>query len=600
MRQTGANGLAIWLVAIVAVGACYCAKTPPEPAPTVPVTGTVTTVQGAPLAGAVLTLTADPDDGRVPFATTKTTIAGAFRMGRVPPGGYQIHARAPGYVDGMARISVALPTGKRIDLKLTATVAMAGRIQDERGAAVPLARVLVFAVADATSAPIHETHADEKGAFHLGGLAPGAHRLLIEAPGIGTASAGPVQVPDADVLVVLPGDIRAIVGRVTRAGQTITGARVLLGGEAVAEARSVDADAEGRFAFAGLGPGTYALRAEAGGFVTPVMRQVVPMRAPAHAPHIELALESGSFARGKVVGDDGQPVADALVQIDLVPATGLWLPVVTRADGAWTSAPLGPGTYQVRARHPGMVARRTASVLVAPLGSAEPAILPPTILELVRTGQITGRVVDDHDAPLPGATIHDRLAETEELGVIWARLPLAAEAAAQRAGSVLRSSLPKTGSRRTTSDMLGRFVLGDVPPGRVQVEVLNAASVPLRAQAVMLAPGAHLDLGTLRVLAAIHLVGRVLDSDGLPVPGARVAASAVGATADSGGGLYAVSGADGGFSLPLSAGEHRLTASARSYDDASATVRLTGAGNTSVPVTLRLAKRADANGKAAP
>jgi protocatechuate 3,4-dioxygenase beta subunit len=293
-----------------------------------------------------------------------------------------------------------------------------------------------------------------------------------------------------------------------------------------------------------------------------------------------------------VVGDDGSPVAAASVQVDLVPATGLWSPIMARDDGEWTSPPLGPGMYQVRARHPGFVARRTVMVSVPRVEPPEQPMLSPATLELTRTGQITGRVLDDRGAPLRGARIHDRLAETEELGVIWARLPLAAEAAALPGGSMLPSPLGKTTSRRATSDAHGRFVLGDVPPGRVQVEVLYASSVPFRARAVTLAPGARIDVGTLRVRGAVPVPGRVVDPDGRPISGARVAVFAPDAPSNSGSDLYAITGADGTFSLPLPVGEHRLVASAASRGSATATVRLTAASAAS-PVTMRLDRAGD-------
>jgi protocatechuate 3,4-dioxygenase beta subunit len=607
-----------------------CSRRPRPPAiAVVSLAGTVIRAAGGPLPGASVALTGDPDDGRVPLATARTTATGTFRMDKVPAGRYRLRARALGFVDTsvslQVRGGVAPPA---VAMKMFPTVALAGRIQDGRGTPIPLARVLAFALPDAKPdqtdrpgppndavhlhladaggrQPMHETRADQHGAFKVVGLASGAHRLLIEAPGLGTASAGPVHAPDDDVVVVVPGVIRAIVGRVTRGGQSVRAARVVLGGEALAETRTVEADAEGRFAFAGVGPGNYALRAEAGGLVTPVVvTEVVKDRAPGQSRPVELALVPGLYARGQVTGDGGRGVAGASVQIDLVPSTGLWSPQSTDSDGRWTSGPLGAGTYRVRARRDGFVATKAATILVPAATAADAIALAPVRLELIRTGTVTGRVVDERGRPVVGATIHDRLAETEDLGVIWARLPLAAEAAAMPAGSILPYLSSRASGRRATSDRNGAFVLDDVAPGRVEVEVLNASSVPLRTGAVTLAPGAHLDVGTLRVQSAVLFAGRVVDADGRGVTGARVAvaspprdnaAGSSGAAATGVNGLYAVSGADGEFTLPLPGGEHRLIASAVGHRDVTVTVRMqTSAGGTpdagATVTTLRLGR----------
>ena len=562
-----------------------------------------------PLVGAVVELTIDPPDGRVPLATAKTSATGSFRMERVPIGNYRLSARSTAHLEAGTRIELT-PAGARVELQLAPTVALAGYIEDTRGARVPLARVLAFAVAEAAAPDLHQTRADDRGRFRLSGLGPGAHRLLIEAPGLGTASAGPLTAPDESVVVIMPGESRAIVGQVIRAQRPVAGAKVLLGGEALAEPRSVETDGEGRFAFGGLGPGGYALRAEAGGFVGPVLAHVIVDRAQSQARHVELVLIPGHFVRGRVQGQDDHAVSGAAVQIDLVPATGLWMAVSTDARGDWTSPPLAPGTYRIRARHVGFVARRTVIVEVGRPQTASPTTVPQVTLELIRTGILTGRVVDGGGAPVAGATVRDRLAETEELGVIWSPLPLAAEAASLPGGAALTVASPDLpgGARRAITDAHGRFSLNEVPPGRLRVEVLNPSSIPLRTSPLTLIPGAKLDIGLLRVERAIQVTGRVLDADGSPLRGVRVGATravppvavsdtgpapASGLGAGLGAGLYAVTDGSGAFSLPLAAGEHQLKASASGHTDVVTTINVAPAATPVTPITLRFTKNGD-------
>ena len=87
--------------------------------------------------------------------------------------------------------------------------------------------------------------------------------------------------------------------------------------------------------------------------------------------------------------------------------------------------------------------------------------------------------------------------------------------------------------------------------------------------------------------AAIPLAGRVLDADGVPVSGARIVARArVAGAVPVPDGLYAVTDRDGGFTIPLAAGEHTVTASLANHPDAQTVVRI-GPDAAPAPLTLR-------------
>ncbi|HEY4185307.1 MAG TPA: carboxypeptidase-like regulatory domain-containing protein [Polyangia bacterium] len=546
------------------------------------VEGTVVDPAGRALSEVLVELASDPADGRVPVAAARTAANGAFKLERIPAGHYHLRARRRSFAVPALPVVVETTGGTvRADLRLAPLVALQGRIEDGHGTPVPLAHVLAFAVAEASAPTFHEGRADARGHFALEDLTAGAYRLLIDAPGLGMASAGPVTAPDADVVVILPGESRSISGLVTRQGRPAHGARVHLGGEAVSEPRMTETDVAGRFAFPGLGPGTYALRAEAGSLVSPVVADVI-VGAASQLRQIDLALDTAVFLDGVVVDDRGASLPEAWVRIDLIPATGLWPSVETDGAGRWTSPPLPPGKYQVRARRPGFTARRTAIVDMA-RAPAPPG--GPVKLALLRTGEIVGRVVASDGTPIAGARIHDRPATIEALGVVSAPLPPAATAAALPPGAVPAGEA-RVVVRQAISGADGRFVLADVPPGRLRLEVLQASTVPFRGSPLVLPPGGKLDLGALNVAKAALVSGQVVDADGAPLSGVRITARPEGGSADPG--LYAVTGGDGNFALPLAAGDHTLVASADGRADVEVRVHVaTGAAAT---VTLRFAR----------
>ena len=571
---------------VVAFAVVACTRGPQNGGPPVDVgvvEGTVLDPSGRPIADVPVELGAQPADGRVPVATTRTTQAGTFRIERVPAGRYLARARPRAFAVATAAVAVQTGTISRTTLRLQALVALDGRIQDSHGTAVPMAHVLAFAVAEASAPTFHEARADAAGRFFLRDLTAGTYRLLIDAPGLGTASAGPVVAPDPDVVIILPGESRSVTGLVTRQGHPAARVRVHLGGDAVFEPRITETDGAGRFAFPGLGPGTYALRAESGELVSPVVADVA-VGVSSQLRQVDLALAPAGTVHGRVVDDRGAALSDATVRIDLIPATGLWPPLETDGAGAWTSPPLPPGKYLLRARRSGFTARRTAIVEVAP-GAAPRGSDDATTLVLVRTGEISGRVVTDDGAPVAGARVQDRSAAVEELGVVSSALPAAAAAAALPPGARPLGG-GRAGTRQATTGADGRFVLGDVPPGRLRVEILQPAMVPFRGKPLLLPPDGHLDLGALTLSRAALVTGRVSDADGAPVGGARVA---VRAGNGAGAALYAITGVDGDFALPLPPGDHTLVASREGRGEASAPVHVV-AGRTPEVITLRFAR----------
>lgn len=330
------------LVALAASAACR-RRGPPSSGSTGRLEGRVTDLAKHPLADVILEVGADPPDGRVPIAHARTTSSGDFVVDGIPPGRYAFTTRHPTHAPATAVVTVQAGGTARAELRLPPFAALEGTIEDAHGTPVPLAQVVAVAIgasatgvgAGAPPPTFHTGHADPRGHFELGDLAPGTYRLLIEAPGLGTAIAGPLTAPDPGVVVVLPGESRSITGVVTHAGHPVPGAHVHLGGETLSETRATETDLTGRFAFPGIGPGAYATRAELGPLVSAVVSDITVGSASA-LRHVELTLGESVTFHGRVVDEQGKGVASAAVRFDLVPPTGLWPIAETDGDGRWS------------------------------------------------------------------------------------------------------------------------------------------------------------------------------------------------------------------------------------------------------------------------
>lgn len=562
------------------------------------------TASGAPISHATLELRPFGRAAPKPTLTTLTDEKGRFSqiIDGLERGDYELLVSAPSYASARAAVRIAPPQSANVELQLQRAAPLAGTIRDARQQPVPLARVLAFAIDAAGSPAPAEARADEEGRFVLAEIPAGRYRLLIEAPGLGSAAAGPVTAPDSEVIVMLSGESRTIGGRVTRAGRMFAGAGVTLVGEALDEPRLTTTDEQGRFVFFGVGPGTYGIRAEAPGLASVVVRDVTVHEAAPPPSRIELALESAAGISGRVVEEGGAGVGEAEVELDSVPAAGLWPPTTTDDHGHWTSPPLPPGTYVVRARKRGFVPKGTVtfqlpvSAGAASTSSQSGGHVPPALkLELARAGRVVGRVADHRGVPLANAAVLDLVVEAEELGVIWSSLPPAAEAAARPTG--LGSSWSATsaapGTRRTFTDRNGFFQLDEVPPGRLRLEIVPAGAASLRTPPISVAAGQRLDLGTLRIPASTPVSGRVIDGAGAPIANALVTAVRD-RGAPSSEAAQTKTGSSGEFVLALPAGPHRLIASAPGHTSGALTVLVPDADERTGPVpplTFRLARR---------
>ncbi len=473
-----------------------------------------------------------------------------------------------------------------------ASARIEGRVVDGRAHPVPDARVLAFALAGG-SEPGRAT-ADLDGHFSIDHLASGTYRVLVEAAGFPAAEVSPVAAPAAELVLHVAGEGRSIFGRVVRSGnEPAAGARVALGAEAGGgPGRETLSRADGRFAFSGLGEGTYALRAVRDNVeASATVRGVSAGRDGVTLP-VPLALSRGATIAGRLVQDAGAALAGFEVRAEsaALPPGDDPLPVLARTDktGGFTVGPFAIGSYRVTAARAGYVLRRAPTVTLAErdgdivIDSAR-GETPPLKLELLRGARVTGQVTDARGAPAASAHVRCVASAMDDLTVESGPLPLAAEAAALPSGT--GRALGST--RSAIADFHGRFTVDDLIPGRYRLEVAHPGSEPMRTDEILLAPGERRELGALALRDGFPIEGRVLDEGGAPIEGARVAAS--GAADSLTAGLYAVTDGAGAFSIALPAGHYRLTASAPGRGSAQAEVDVRG-GAPSTSMALRLAR----------
>lgn len=238
-------------------------------------------------------------------------------QGTLPAGSYTVIASAGDWLASAAlEIEVPLAAGAACELRLdTKGVLISGRVVDATGA--PIAHASI----DATSlegtlqnlgAEAGAALADATGQFSLV-VRPGALRLRgMHAAFAATSMLIHVSTPRTDIVLALqPGS--SIAGTVLGGNdQPQAGAIVTLAREQSEWSKVVTAEADGTFEFIGIGPGAYGLTAVGGAYVT-ASPTVVELDNFESIADLKLVLTTGYAISGRVVDDDGKPVANAIV-----------------------------------------------------------------------------------------------------------------------------------------------------------------------------------------------------------------------------------------------------------------------------------------------
>ncbi|HEX5715074.1 MAG TPA: carboxypeptidase regulatory-like domain-containing protein, partial [Thermoanaerobaculia bacterium] len=341
------------------------------------------------------------------------------------------------------------------------------------------------------------------GTFEI--RAPSGDRGRVEAAASGyTRGAIRWQRDKNEPVTFLLGPGVAISGQVVdEAGKPVEGAKI----ETVTnpadfrmarmETRSFQTGADGRFVLRQLPAGRiHAVTAAKEGFAP--ANQLADSTAP-----VRLVLRRGTVAVGRVVDEQGRPVAGAELTLVLaedapmampMPRPDLQFSAVSDAKGSFRLSNVSAGRFDLRAARPGFTAATLPGILI-PENEAQADIGEITLLP---GAAIEGIVVDERDRPVQGAEV--------------TLTPFGSDG--MRADERLMYRDPV----ETGAD--GRFRIADLPRGmRVGLMAVHPEHTSAEMAGVEVPTAQPVRL---RLTRPRRLEGRVKDRQGEPVAGARL------------------------------------------------------------------------------
>lgn len=274
---------------------------------------------------------------------------GSFRFEDVPSGGrFVLHASAPERVPSMA-FDVAADGTEPIELILRPAARLFGRVEDPSRGPVPGVWVQLIDPEEGGVIrwPMGRERSDEHGRFAFEGLPAGAYGFVL-----GDHVLGDVEIQA--VLDLAEGEEKGpvVLTQSSRAALEVqvTGADFEPAVDVEVSVGVVDgprleasADAEGKVVFDDLPPGQIVVSAR-----HPLLGTAEQRRSLQPGPNdVTLVLESGGRIRGRVVDADGEPVANAQLDLEPVDAT-LSALAHSEPDGSFEMKAPSPGTYRLR------------------------------------------------------------------------------------------------------------------------------------------------------------------------------------------------------------------------------------------------------------
>lgn len=388
---------------------------------------------GGGAAGLVTNPAGHPAGGAIVFCegvAAETDASGRYRLSGIPAGAHTIEAvSGEALVSRRTDVPVRAGAESSVNLRLEAAASIGGTVIDAISRRpIASARVAILdGPAPGPGASVGRVAiTDSSGRFRAGPLLPGRFGVLAlradylpsHLSGIGASGAR----PGSAAIALEPA--ASVAGKVVdEKGRPVRGARVRLE-RAPAAARfrrgpgffapvpQTVTGPDGSFRLDRLAASSGVTLAASGAGFVPSTRPGLVLKAGQAVRNVVLTLRAGLTASGRVVDEQNQPVAGALIRVARAddrnmrgpfrPAGGDGNPDATsRGDGSFTVGGLEEGDYRVSAARDGYAPKTLASVAV----TAKPPTRWPAIV-LVRGVAVAGVVNDGQGHPVAGALVN--------------------------------------------------------------------------------------------------------------------------------------------------------------------------------------------------
>ncbi len=360
----------------------------------------------------------DPEPDRIVLTDEK----GRFRIKNIKQNNFTLTASAKGFERKTMRNTKLLAPSREFEFNflLERGKTVSGTVVNAHDSAVEGALVQVYHSRKNTHIPL-TTLTDPNGAFVVGGLGTGDHRLVVSHDDYSTFTqnrVAPVEAGGQRLVIRLEprtglnGQVLAPTGAPVTAFW-INVKKILENGNTVELGiHRKYSHRHGRFVVGGLDPGTYVLEIMGRGHAATESGAIVVTR-DFYADAGSITLCRGGIIRGMALKPDGSPLEGGLVslkpdryrpsRIEEVFGAVFQIrtrPVRTGRDGSFEMKAVSPGAYQVEINHRSFPAFRIDGVAVIDNGEVDVGRL-----SLEQGATLEGSVLSKGGVAVPGAKV---------------------------------------------------------------------------------------------------------------------------------------------------------------------------------------------------